>query len=140
MKDENWKESDLDRPRNVIFRNNQFYKIRDYAPGDVGAVTRPITSGMTFIGNYFARCAHLADPNPSAYRGSDPIYTDNVLIEVTAIQRPGEGARLVLLPENRNVVMTAPYGYEDYERKRWTRRELVPGAKPAPAPPATVQP
>jgi hypothetical protein len=131
MKDENWLDGDLNRPRNVVFKDNQFYEIRDYAPQDAGAVTRPITSGVAFIGNYFARCEHLADANPSAYRGSGPIYTDNVLIEVTAIQRPEAAPRLVLQPENRNVVMTAPYGFEEFERKRWTIRELVPGAKPA---------
>ena len=123
---------DVNRPRNITFRNNQFYAIRDYAAADAGAITKPITAGISFIDNYFARSAFLADkgpPSPPGYRGP-PVYTGNTLIDVGDIQRLPTATAL---PYNTalNTVASAPHGYDSYERKRWTGPERARGAIPA---------
>jgi hypothetical protein len=140
MKDENWPTGlglAVDTPRNVVFRNNQFYEIRDYAESDRGAITKPITAGISFVHNYFARSDYLADIGPPNYRGSGPTYTGNTLVEVDAIQRqedptaplPYDPAPLPYDPA-LNRVATAPHSYETYQRKRWTGPEFAMGAVP----------
>ena len=130
MKDENWKAAPFERRREVVFRNNQFHDIRDHA-GDHGAVTRPITAGLTFDGNHFARSDYLADQTPPAYRGA-PLFTDNVLVEVGAVQRPESQKPPLQLDASHNPSVTAPRGFDTYERKRWTGPELATGAIPLP--------
>jgi hypothetical protein len=138
MKDERWKPAetpnqppvvDPDEPRNIVLFQNQFYAIRDYEPGDNGAITRPITSGIAFVANYFADSDHLADGGTN-YWGQGPIYQHNVLVDVGADQRPGNGD--VLPPiDPLNVRDTATPGYVLYERKRWTGPEFHASAVPA---------
>jgi hypothetical protein len=132
MKDLNWHpgEGNDDRRRDIVFRRNQFYDIRDYSNLDAGAITRPITAGISFVDNYFARSAYLADQTPPNYRGAGPEYTANVLVEVDAIQRPTGQPSLMLKPSHGNIVATAPHGFETYERKRWTGPEDTVGAVP----------
>lgn len=133
MKDEGWKSGagvDPNVPRNVVFRNNQFYDIRDYSTLDAGAVTKPITSAISFIANYFARSDYLADATPPAYRGGGPIYTGNILVDVGSVQRPEGHPSLVLQPGDDNRIATAPHGYDTYERRRWTGPEVAIGAIP----------
>jgi hypothetical protein len=132
MKDLNWRTGvgiDVNKPRHIIFRNNQFYDIRAYADGDVGAITHPITAGITFVGNHFARSDFLADKTPPAYRVPGPKFSDNLRVEVGALQ-PFDSDPPLPYEEAFNSVATAPNGYETYERKRWTGREFAMGAIP----------
>jgi hypothetical protein len=129
MKDESWKDAPKGRPRDVLLRNNQFYEIRDYATSDCGAITKPITSGITFVGNHFARSEYLADSSPSGYAFAGPTFTGNVRVDVANLQRGP-----LTLPYDEtvdNTLATAPLGYEHYERRRWTGPEWHPGAIPA---------
>jgi hypothetical protein len=122
----------VNKPRNITVCNNQFYEIRDYERDlDEGAITRPITAGIKFIDNYFARSDYLADQTPPAYRIPGPYYKGNTLVEVDHIQRPeSQNPPVPFLPA-LNTLATAPHGYEKYERKRWTGPELATGAIPA---------
>lgn len=132
MKDLNWPPGlgiDVNKLRNIEFRNNQFYDIRAYAAGDAGAITKPITAGITFVHNYFARSDYLADVSDSDYRIPHPRYEKNVLVEVDSIQ-DGATAFALEYDSTLNKVDTAPNGYETYERKRWTGREFAKGAIP----------
>jgi len=134
MKDENWPrhpEFAVDTPRHIVFRNNQFYEIRDYSELDKGAITKPITSGIKFIGNYFARSDFIADQTPPGYQGTLPRYTGNTRVEVGDIQRHESKNPPVPYDEAMNATATAPFGYDTYERKRWTGPELAMGAIPA---------
>jgi Right handed beta helix region len=122
--------TDVNKPRKILARNNQFYDIHDYAADDHGAITSPVTAGTSFIGNYFARSDYLVDDTPlSGYRGDGPIYTDNVLVEIRGAQRR-ERPSLLLDPCDGNTVATAPNGYDTYERRRWTGPEVAMGAVP----------
>lgn len=134
MKDENWPrhpEFDVDKPRHIVFRNNQFYEIRDYSGLDKGAITKPITSGIKFIGNYFARSDYIADQTPPGYQGTLPRYTGNTRVDVGDVQRHESQNPPVPYDEAMNDIATAPFGYDTYERKRWTGPELAMGAIPA---------
>jgi hypothetical protein len=137
MKDENWftdRGDSLDTPRNIVMRGNQFHDIRDYAPLDNGAVTKPITGSFSFVDNHIARCDYLADVGPSEYHDPDPDYTGNTLVEVGAVQRPSDPAspQTAELPfdPGENMSATAPHGYDTYQRKRWTGPEFAVGAVP----------
>lgn len=151
MKDENWpadvenwpaEVEDLNTPRSIVFRNNQFYEIRDRAILDDGAITKPITSDIRFIRNYFARSDFLADigpVDPPGYRGvgpkKGPKYIRNILVEVDEIQRqkdpPGPPPTATLpFDPTLNDFATAPDGFESYQRKRWTGPEFAKGAIP----------
>jgi hypothetical protein len=134
MVDRNWLTTSGNLPgtsRNVVFRRNQFYEIRDYAAADAGAITQPVTGEIAFIDNHFARSDCVAGSTPPNYEGEDPIYEGNVLVDVTCLQR-------LTMPPNPtlpydpalNAVGTAPHGYDTYERKRWTGPELATGAIP----------
>jgi hypothetical protein len=150
MKDEIWPEDsgiDALKPRNVVFRNNQFYEIRDRAEDDVGAITKPITTGIRFERNWFARSDFLADATPPRYKGQ-PVFEHNTRVEVPEpfqrlyINRDGdevESVDKVPYPEPTNRHLVARMGYDTYERKRWTCRERVIGAIPA-GPPVTHGP
>jgi hypothetical protein len=133
MKDENWPSGfDANKPRHIVFRNNQFYEIHDYSELDKGAITKPITSEIKFIGNYFSRSDFIADKTPpGGYRGTGPDYTGNTRIEVGHIQRDEPQTPPVPYDETVNAIATAPFGYDTYERKRWTGPELAMGAIPA---------
>ena len=123
----------LDTPRDIVFRNNQFYEIRDRAALDEGAITKPITSDIKFIRNYFARSDFLADAgpiDPPGYRGIGPCYEGNILVEIDQIQRPGTGTDTLPDILGGNTVATAPDGFESYQRKRWTGPEFAKGAIP----------
>ena len=130
----------------MVFRKNQFYEIRDRASGDKGAITRPITAGIVFDGNWFARSDFLADSTPPSYFG-DPMYKNNTRVAVSEIQRPHlnsdgvpeDNAVAVPYDEPPNRRAIARLGYDTYERKRWTGPERVSGAIPA-ARPATHEP
>jgi hypothetical protein len=131
MADGGWPD-DSPMSRNVTFRRNQFYEIRDYAAQDAGAVTKPITSDISFLDNHVARSDCLADRTPPDYRGSGPVYEGNTLVEVKCLQR------LTVPPHPSlpydpamNTVADAPNGYDSYQRKRWTGPELAFGAVPA---------
>lgn len=131
MKDESWKNAPKGRPRNVLLRNNQFYEIRDYATLDRGAITKPITSDITFEGNHFARSDYLADStSPSGYALAGPRFIGNVRVDVPCLQR-GPNQTLPYDETVDNTVATAPLGYENYERRRWTGPEWHTGAIPA---------
>jgi hypothetical protein len=143
MKDEGWPSDEADpdiaeqESRDVVFRNNQFYEIRDRASSDRGAITRPITAGMLFERNWFARSDFLADSTPPSYKGN-PVYRNNLRV-VTQLQRPGldangnPGSNAVQVPyfEPPNTRAIAMRGFDTYERKRWTGSEFVDGAIPA---------
>ena len=138
MKDENWPPDSVfgaDEPRNIIFRLNQFYEIRDYDADDEGAITKPITSGISFICNYFSRSDFIAaeTTQENVYRGEGPHYEGNTRVEVGGIQRSPFLDR-VPYTEPTNAVAAALYGYDTYERKRWTGPELATGAVAAEAP------
>jgi hypothetical protein len=79
--------------------------------------------------NYFARSDYLADQTPPAYRGP-PRYEDNTLAEVSAVQRPESQEPPLPYEEGLNHTVTAPQGYDTYERKRWTGTEFALGAIP----------
>lgn len=135
MKDVNWPTGEgiaVDTPRGITFSGNQFHDIRDYAPTlDAGAVTRPVTAGISFTDNHVARSDCLVDvAPPGGFRGAGPTYTRNVLIEVGHVQRPGSTSTVAIHPADNNTVATAPNGYHTYERRRWTGPELHPGALP----------
>jgi hypothetical protein len=134
MTDDNWPTGqgiDVNTPRNIVFQNNQFHDIHDYAALDEGAITRPVTAGISFVGNHFSRSDYLADNTPpGGYRGDGPVYTDNILVEVGAIQRDDAPPSLVINPAYNNTVATAPHDYDTYERRRWTGREFAIGALP----------
>ena len=140
MKDENWptdKVSDVNKEREIVFRNNQFYEIRDYAAADRGAITKPIAAGIEFFHNWFARSDWLADVGPPAYRDPRPVYRFNILVEVGGIQRPEDESDPLpytpaKLPFDRklNFLRSAPNGFETYERRRWTGPEHAYGAIP----------
>jgi hypothetical protein len=159
MKDESWPDADdepdpgapevpdidPEEPRHVVFRRNQFYEICDRARDDegllidMGAITRPITTGLVFEENWFARSDYLADWTPAAYE-RDIVYRNNTRVEVPHIPRPGSDPNHPVPyhePPNRRA--SAPFGYDTYERKRWTGPEHVTGAIPA-ALPATHEP
>jgi hypothetical protein len=147
MKDENWPrgkddpKKEPDTSRCVVVRNNQFHDIRDLVVNDDGAITRPITAGVRFEGNWFARSDYIADATPPAYKGL-PVYADNIRIGATQVQRPhldddgnpepNDPAVPYSEPPNRHVFPR--WGYDTYERRRWTGPELVRGAIPAPPP------
>jgi hypothetical protein len=136
MKDDSWpNHADVARPRNIAFRDNQFYDIHDYAALDEGAITRPVTGGISFTGNHFSRSDYLVDNTPpGGYQGGMPTYTDNILVEVGAIQRDNVPPSLVINPADNNTVATAPHDYDTYERKRWTGPEFAIGALALPLP------
>jgi hypothetical protein len=135
MKDLNWIEvppgGTVNTPRNIVFRNNQFYEIRDYAVPDKGAVTSPVTADIHFDGNHFARSNFLADQVPqSGYRTPPPTYKNNVLCEIDAIQRD-EATSTLLQPAGNNIIIdSSRYGYDTYERRRWTGPEFTIAARP----------
>jgi len=112
-----------------------------------GSYCQPVTSGIVFTGNYFARSTFLADVTPpSGYEGTEPRYTGNTLIGVRCIQRQGAGQQCMDpdtfhydLALNTRIAI-ALHGYETYERKRWTGPEFAEGAKPAQITPDTVGP
>lgn len=134
MKDENWPPEsgfDADKPRHIIFRRNQFYEIRDYSALDKGAITKPITSDIKFIWNYFSRSDFIADQTPPGYRGTGPVYLFNTGVEVGDIQRHESQIPRVPYKRGINPIVAAPYGYDTYERKRWTGPEFAMGAIPA---------
>jgi hypothetical protein len=133
MKDENWKDDSgipVNTPRDVVFRRNQFYLIRDIADADRGAITRPITSGISFLDNYFARSAFVADQTPPAYRDGGPSYRGNILSRVTDVQRLESRDPAVPLDPAVNPTVSAPHGYERYQRQRWTGPRIATGAIP----------
>jgi Right handed beta helix region len=133
VRDFNWIDTpvggDAHTPRNVVFRNNEFYEIRDYAVGDRGAIARPVTAGILFDGNYFARSNFLVDWTPqSGYL--PPTFTNNVLCEMDAVQR-GEAASPLIPTAGSNIVIdSTDSGYDTYERRRWTGPEFTIAARP----------
>ena len=141
MKDEVWPGGagiDVRKKRDIVIRNNEFYAIRDYAEVDKGAVTKPITSCLCFLGNHFARSSFLVDVGPAQYGSPPPKFTGNVRAYVGKIQRkaePGAPAGVELpFDEVLNPAVTARFGFENYERKRWTGPEFAQGAVPRPTP------
>ena len=138
MKDEVWPDGgpgiDVRKTRDIVIRNNEFYAIRDYAAADRGAITKPMTSCLRFLGNHFARSSFLVDVGPSQYGSPPPEFTGNVRVYVGEIQRkaePGEPAGAQLpFDEALNPPVTARFGTENYERKRWTGPEFAQGAVP----------
>jgi hypothetical protein len=131
MKDLNWihpppPDGTVNTPRHIVFRENQFYEIRDYAVPDKGAITRPVTADILFDGNHFARSNFLADQVPP----SGATYTNNVLCEIDAIQRD-KATTTLLQPAGNNIIIdSSEHGYDTYERRRWTGPEFTIAARP----------
>ena len=123
---------DTEATRTISFTGNQIYDIHDFADDDAGAVFKPITD-IAWDNNYIARVDFLFDVPPSIYH--DPTFTGNILIDVETIQRPEDQDPPVPYDPALNTVTTAPHGYVQYQRKRWTGTELASGAIPASAPP-----
>ena len=115
-------------PRNIAFHNNQFYEIRDYAVSDKGAIARTATSGIQFDGNHFARSNFLADAAPPGYQ--PPVFANNVLSEIDAIQRDEAASPLIPAGGSNIIIESARYGYDTYERRRWTGPEFTIAARP----------
>jgi hypothetical protein len=134
MKDEVWKtafEPDENRRRDIVFTGNQFHGIRDFDAEDLGFILKPITAGLSFTENHFARSDFLADKTPTNYRVA-PTFMSNTLIDIGEIQRPRDpgGSRFPYKP-GLNVSGAAPHGYELYQRQRWTGPTWQRGARPA---------
>ena len=143
MKDEGWPDEagiPADSARDILIRDNEFYAIRDYAAADEGAVTKPITGGFEFLDNHVARSSFLADVGPLAYGQPDPKYLGNVLADVDGVQRqpdpapPSPGPAALPFDPALNPSVPPIFGYETYERRRWTGREFALGAIPRPIP------
>ncbi len=118
---------DLDAPRNITLRRNQYFDIRNLSGVDTGAVHRPV-SNWDVQNEVYARCDYVLDvsPNGGAYRAGGPTFTNNLRIR-TATQVPGVSAHPYVEANNAALAIWSG-AFDSYERKRLSGPEVALGA------------
>lgn len=126
--------TDLEQPRNIVLERVGFCDIRPYASGDTGACVQPMNNTQ-LIGLKFARSAYVAHRQAGTLRAGGPVFSGCQRVDTTDIMTPSSVGPLPYA-EPPNTVGNSAVGYIQYERKRWTGREIAVGPWLTTDPPA----